>query len=100
MNSDENCVRILVISDVAVSAVEVVTSCEAGLISKHDLCWKGRIHDAPLQKITGQIEHDVRSRWAPVLVLSGGGMHGGFVLARLAALKTDLKSWHGQWHVC
>ena len=27
-------------------------------------------------------------------------MHGGFVLARLAALKTDLNPWHGQWHVC
>ena len=41
-------------------------------------------------KTTGQIEYEVRGPWAPVLVLSGGGMHGGFVLARLAALKTDL----------
>ena len=50
VNSDEHCVRILVVPDVAVSAVEVAISCEAGLISKQDLCRKGRIHDAPLQK--------------------------------------------------
>ena len=49
MNSDEHCVRILAVPDVAVSAVEVAISCEAGLISKQDLCRKGRIHDAPLQ---------------------------------------------------
>ena len=42
--------RILIVPDVAVSAVEVAISCEAGLISKQDLCKKGRIHDAPLQK--------------------------------------------------
>ena len=50
VNSDEHCVRILVVSDVAVSAVEVTISCEAGLINKQDLCRKGMIHDAPLQK--------------------------------------------------
>ena len=50
VNSDEHCVRILVFPDVAVSAVEVAISCEAVLISKQDLCRKGRIHDAPLQK--------------------------------------------------
>ena len=50
VNSDEHCVRVLVVPDVAVSAVAVVTSCEAGHISKQDLCRKGRIHDSPLQK--------------------------------------------------
>ena len=50
VNSDEHCVRILVVPDVAVSAIEVAISCEAGLISKQDLCGKGRIHDAPLKK--------------------------------------------------
>ena len=49
VNSDERCMRILVVPDVAVSAV-VAISCEAGLIIKQDLCRKGRIHDAPLQK--------------------------------------------------
>ena len=50
VNSDEHCVRILVVPDVAVSPVEVAISCEAGLISKQDLCRKGRIRDAPLLK--------------------------------------------------
>ena len=50
VNSDEHCVRILVVPDVAISAVEVAISCEAGHISKQDFCRKGRIHDAPLQK--------------------------------------------------
>ena len=100
VNSDEHCVRILVVPGVAVSAVEVAISCEAGLISKQDLCRKCRIHDAPLQKTTGQFEHEVRCHWATVLVFSGGGMHGSFVLARLAALKNDLNPWHGQWYVC
>ena len=50
VNSDEHCVRILVVPDVTVSAVEVAISCEAGLISKQYLCRKGRIHNAPLQK--------------------------------------------------
>ena len=99
MNSDEHCVRIFVVPGVAVSAIEVAISCEAGLISKQDLYRKGRIHDAPLQKPLDKIEQEVRSRWVPVLVYSGGGMHGGFVLARLVALKTDLNPWHGQWHV-
>ena len=54
VNSDERCVRSLV-PDVAVSAVEVAIYCEAGLISKQDLCRKGRNHDAPYTKITGQI---------------------------------------------
>ena len=54
VNSDEHCVRILVVPDVAVSAVEVAISCEAGLICKQDLCWKGRIHDATLQKPLGK----------------------------------------------
>ena len=49
VNSDKYCVRILVVPDVAVSAVEVTISCEAGFISKQDMCRKGRIHDAPLQ---------------------------------------------------
>ena len=43
VNSDEHCVRVLVFPDVAVSAVEVAISCEAGLISKQDLYRKGRI---------------------------------------------------------
>ena len=54
VNSDEHCVRILVVPDVTVSAVEVAISCEAGLISKQDFCRKGRIHDAPLQKPLGK----------------------------------------------
>ena len=99
VNCDEHCMRILVVPVVAVSAVEVAISCEAGLISKQDLCRKGRIHDAPLQKpLTNRTQ--VAKSLAPVLVLSGGGIHGGFVLARLAALKTNLNPWHGQWHVC
>ena len=65
VNSDEHCVRILV-PDVAVSAVEVDICCEAGLISKQDLCRKGRIHDAPLQKSVDKSN----TRWAPVPVLS------------------------------
>ena len=50
VNSDEHYLRILVVPDVAVSAVDVALSCEAGLISKQDLCRKGRIRVAPLQK--------------------------------------------------
>ena len=50
VNSDEHCMWILVVLDVAVSAVEVAISCEGGLICKQNLCSKGRIHDAPLQK--------------------------------------------------
>ena len=50
VNSDEHCVRNLIVPDVAFSAFEVAISCKAGLISKQDLCRKGRIHDAPLQK--------------------------------------------------
>ena len=34
VNSDEHCEQILVVQDVAVSAVEVAISCEAGLVSK------------------------------------------------------------------
>ena len=55
MNSNEHCVWILVIPDVAVSAVEVAISCEAGLISKQDLCRKGRIHNALLQKLLDKL---------------------------------------------
>ena len=54
VNSDEHCMRILVVPDVAVSAVELVISCKSGLISKQDLCRKGRIHDVPLQKPLGK----------------------------------------------
>ena len=54
MNSDEHCVQILVVTDVAVSAVEVVISYEADFISKQGLCRKGRIHDVPLQKPLGK----------------------------------------------
>ena len=54
VNCDEHCLRILVVPDVAVSAAEVAISCEAGLISKQDLCRKGRIHDVPLQKPLGK----------------------------------------------
>ena len=95
VNSDEHCVRILVVPDVALSAVEVPISCEACL----RLVQERNDSRCSVAKTTGQIEHDVRSRWAPV-VLSGGIVHGGFVFARLAALKTDLNPWHGQWHVC
>ena len=45
--SDEHCVRILIVPDVVVSTVEVATSCEEGLISKQELCRKGRIRDSP-----------------------------------------------------
>ena len=47
VNSDEHCVRILVVPDVAVSTVDDAIFCEAGLISKQDLCRKIRIHHAP-----------------------------------------------------
>ena len=50
VNSDEHCVRILVVPDVAVSAVEVAISSEVGLISKQHLCRKCMIHDSLLQK--------------------------------------------------
>jgi hypothetical protein len=38
--------RVLIIPDVAIPAVEVPVSREAGLISKEDMCRKGRIRDA------------------------------------------------------
>ena len=50
VNSDEHCVRILVVPDMPVSAVELAIACEAGLISKQNLCRKGRTEDATLQK--------------------------------------------------
>ena len=44
VNSDEHCLLILVIPHVA---VEVAISCEADIMSKQDLCRKGRIQDDP-----------------------------------------------------
>jgi hypothetical protein len=50
VNSNEYCVRVLIIPDVAIPAVEVPVSREAGLISKQDMRGKGRISDTSLQK--------------------------------------------------
>src|SRR5678816_2294688 len=54
VNSDEHCVRIVLVPYVAVSAVEVAITCEARLIGKQDMCRKGRIIDVPLQKPPGK----------------------------------------------
>ena len=91
VNSDKHCVPILVVPDEAVSAVEVAISCEAGLISKQDLCRKGRIHDAPLEK---PLEN--RTRGATSLGPSP------CTLWRFCSCKTrgTEDPWHGQWHVC
>jgi hypothetical protein len=50
VNSNERCMRVLIIPDVAIPAVEVPVLREAGLISKEDAYRKGRISDASLQK--------------------------------------------------
>jgi hypothetical protein len=50
VNSNKHCTRVLIIPDVAIPAVELAISREAGLINKHNMCGKGRISNTSLQK--------------------------------------------------
>jgi hypothetical protein len=66
VNSDEHCMRVLIVPDVAIPAVEVPAWCEAGLISKQDVQGKGRISDTSLVKLLDKLNtgREVAQPWS------------------------------------
>ena len=103
VNSDEHCVHILIVPNVDVSAVDAATVSLVKQASSVNKTCAGKAGFTMLRcrnHWTNRTQDAQSLGPSPWNLLSASGIQLSFVLARLAALKTDLNSWHGQLHVC